>query len=140
MRRADRWSEGPRVEMLPLIDVMFLLLVTFVYSMTVMIRSEAIPVDLPHLASAAATDLPTVLVVTVQADGRLFAAGEEVDGAALGERVTRLRAEDAELAVLVNADADARHAAVAGALDALRGAGQERVWLAGVSEGGDAAR
>ena len=23
MRRADRWSEGPRVEMLPLIDVMF---------------------------------------------------------------------------------------------------------------------
>ncbi|MEZ5976559.1 MAG: biopolymer transporter ExbD [Planctomycetota bacterium] len=131
MKRSDRWSEGARIEMLPLIDVMFLLLVTFVYSMTVMIRSTAIPVDLPQMGSATAQDLASVLVVTVQADGRLFAGGEALDAAGLADRIRAMRASDPELAVLVNADAEARHGAVAGALDGIRMSGQDKVFLAG---------
>ncbi|HPF13376.1 MAG: biopolymer transporter ExbD [Planctomycetes bacterium] len=136
MRRSDRWSEGPRIEMLPLIDVMFLLLVTFVYAMTAMIRSTAIPVNLPQLGTAQSQSLSSVLVVTVERDGSLFAGGQPVDGPGLIQTVRELHEQDDEFAVLLNADADARHGAVAAALDGLRAAGQQRIYLAGV-EGGE---
>lgn len=135
MRRRTRWSEGARVEMLPLLDVMFLLLVTFVYSITAMIRSEAIPVELPRLGTAATQELASVLVVTVGGDGAVFAGGTPVDGAELAGRVASMRERDPELSVLVNADADARHRDVAGVLDRLRSCGQQRVFLAGLADG-----
>ncbi|HKI90784.1 MAG TPA: biopolymer transporter ExbD [Gaiellaceae bacterium] len=133
MRRADRWSRGPRVEVMPLIDVMFLLLVSFVYSVVAMVRADAIPVELPRIDSSAPQDLAAVLVLTVDRDGTLFAGGEQVDGDALAARVKRLRSEEPGLQVLVNADADARHGDVAAALDRLRACGQERVLLAGIA-------
>lgn len=134
MRRRSRWDEGARVEMLPLIDVMFLLLVAFVYSVTAMVRSEAIPVDLPRLTTSASQDLSSVLVVTVQSSGKVYAGGGEVDAAGLTARIESLREGDPDLSVLVNADADARHRDVAAVLDRLRACGQERVFLAGLAD------
>jgi len=55
-----------------------------------------------------------------------------VGAEALGAKVEGLRANDPDLSVLVNADADAHHGDVAAALDVLRKSGQERVFLAGL--------
>ena len=134
--REKAWERPPRLEMLPLLDVVFLLLVVFLYSVVAMVRAHAVPVDLPTLETGASLDLPSVLVVSVLRDGALLAGGEPVDGAQLAERVRALRAQAPDLAVLLNADADARHGDVALALDRVRAAGQERVFLVGVPADG----
>jgi biopolymer transport protein ExbD len=122
---------APRLEMMPLIDVVFLLLVVFIYSMVTMVRSYVIPVDLPGFESGETRDLPTVLVVSLESDGRLTVGGEEADLEAVEEKVARLRDANPELEVLVNADAAARHGDVVRIFDRIRATGQERVLIVG---------
>lgn len=69
--RLRREKKKPRVEMLPLMDVVFLLLVFFIYSMLVMAVHRGMPITLP--ASGAAEREPvSALALTVRSDGSLF--------------------------------------------------------------------
>jgi len=129
--RERPWDRPPRLELLPLIDVMFLLLVVFVFSVLSMVRSWVLPVELPSIATGE-TDAPTsVLVVSVDARGGMFVAGESVDLPEIERRIAELRGASPDLAVLVNADARARHGDVVRLLDRVRAAGQHRVWVVG---------
>ena len=130
MRRRGH-AGAPRVEMLPLIDVVFLLLVVFIYSMLTMVRSYVIPVELPELGTGETRDLPSVLVVSLEADGRLMVGGAEAEIDGLKETVATLRDANPELEVLVNADAAARHGDVVQIFDRIRAAGQDRVLIVG---------
>ena len=132
MRPRSRFvGEGarPRVELLPLLDVVFLVLAVFLMSLARMVRAYAIPVELPALATGEEPELGAVLLVSVDAAGRVYLAGEEGSServrAALAERV----AADPELAVLVHAHRDARHGDVALVLDAVRAGGGARALL-----------
>jgi biopolymer transport protein ExbD len=136
VNRARPWDTPPRLEMLPLLDVVFLLLVVFLYSIVSMVRAHAVPVELPALSTGEQQQLSAVLVVSVRHGGEVLVAGEPADDVALAERVRALRAETPELAVLINADAGAPYGSVAAVLDGVRAAGQERVFLVGVSADG----
>lgn len=61
----------PRIEMLPLIDIVFLLLVFFIYAMLSMAVHRSLPVVLPT-SSAARADTELSLAVTVRQDGEVF--------------------------------------------------------------------
>lgn len=116
-----------RADLLPLIDVVFLLLAVMLLSMVRMVRSWTLPIDLPAAASGQALEAPTVLLVAVDAEGRWFVGGEPIGRDALEQRVASALATDPELAVLVQADREARHGDVATLLDDLRLAGAPRV-------------
>jgi len=122
---------APRLEMLPLIDVVFLLLVVFIYSMLTMVRSYVIPVELPALGTGESRDLPSVLVVSLEKEGRLLVGGADAEIEGLKDHVAELRATNPELEVLVNADAAARHGDVVRVFDRIRAAGQDRVLIVG---------
>ena len=127
--RASRWDRGARVEMLPLLDVVFLLLAVFLLSVVRMVRSYAVPVDLPALATGAEEDVPAVLLLGMDAEGRVFVAGEATELGAARDRVARALEADPELKVLLQADRDARHGDVAKLLDVVREVGAGRVLL-----------
>ena len=61
----------PRIEMLPLIDIVFLLLVFFIYAMLSMAVHRGLPVLLPASASAE-IDKDLVLSVTIKKDGAVY--------------------------------------------------------------------
>ena len=117
--------------MLPLIDVLFLLLAVFVYSMLAMVRSHVVPVDLPQLATGEEQSLNVVLVISIEREGAITVAGEEVDLAALEQRLRGRREAESELQVVINADREARYGLVAEVFDRVRAAGQERVLIVG---------
>lgn len=135
--RAAHWERGARVEMLPLLDVVFLLLAVFLLSVVRMVRSYAVPVDLPALATGVQAEVPAVLLLGVDARGRLFAAGEETTLPDLRERLRAQLAGDPELRVLLQADREARHGDVAALLDAVREEGAGRVLLVAEPRGRD---
>lgn len=132
MRRSN-FDRPVRLEMLPLIDVIFLLLAVFVYSMVAMVRAHAVPVELPQLVSGAAHDLSVVLVVSVEPDGAISIGGEELRLEQVEDRLRERRETSPELSVVLNADREARHGTVTEIFDALRAAGQERVLIVGRS-------
>lgn len=61
----------PRIEMLPLIDIVFLLLVVFIYAMLSMAVHRGLPVVLPRSTSAE-IDKKMVVSVTVKAGGEIY--------------------------------------------------------------------
>jgi biopolymer transport protein ExbD len=67
----------PRIEMLPLIDVVFLLLVFFIYAMLSMAVHRSLPVTLPG-SSAAEIDTELNLTITIKADGAIFLDSKNV--------------------------------------------------------------
>jgi biopolymer transport protein ExbD len=66
-----------RVEMVPLIDCMFLLLVFFIYAMVTMTVHRGIRVNLPR--GEGAVERTTPVLVTVSADNTLKVGGRTVD-------------------------------------------------------------
>ena len=61
----------PRIEMLPLIDIVFLLLVFFIYAMLSMAVHHSMPVSLP-VSSTAQIDTEQSLAISVMQNGEIF--------------------------------------------------------------------
>ena len=72
MRPIRRNDLSPRVEMLPLIDVIFLLLTFFIYSLIVMVNANVLPVQLSPLSRGSTPAVSTVEAVTVDGQGNIF--------------------------------------------------------------------
>jgi len=64
-------SRKSRIEMIPLIDIVFLLLVVFIYTMLSMAVHHGLPVSLPT-SSVAEIEKHLVLSVTVKSDGTVY--------------------------------------------------------------------
>ena len=110
------------VEITPLIDVIFLLLIFFVVS-TTFVRTSAIEVDLPDV-SGGVEPVTGGIEVRVSATGG-YAVNDQILTGGQGDLLVAIRRArhetgDAEPLVVVAADADARHEAVVQVLDAVR--------------------
>ena len=119
-----------RIEMLPLIDVVFLLLVFFIYAMLSMVVHRGIEVELPGAASAQ-TDQRESVTVSIDKDRRLFVEGRETSLSELAARVRAARARrGTNLPVWIEGHREAPLESAVGALDALRSAGITEVSFA----------
>ncbi len=131
-RLLERDLDEPRLEIMPLIDVVFLLLTFFIFSVALMVRADALDVTLPSVSAGEAVDRTDVVAVTVLADGSVRVQGEATAPGELGARVVTLAKEGTR--VLVAADADAPSGALLRVLDALAGAGVKDVGVIGRPE------
>ena len=79
MRAIRRHDLSPRVELLPLINVVFLLLTFFIYSLVVMVRVEVLPVQLTTLTTGQQAKSAKIAAITIDAAGRLYMNREPVE-------------------------------------------------------------
>jgi biopolymer transport protein ExbD len=121
-------SKKVRIEMLPLIDIVFLVLVFFIYAMLSMAVHRGLPVVLP-ISSTSKIDKRLVLNVTVKADGTIFLDKERVDleelSGLLKSRASGLR----QPGVLLFGDRNLSYQQLFKVLDQIRIAGLQRISL-----------
>lgn len=126
-----------RVEMLPLIDIVFLLLVFFIYAMLSMAVHRGMDVELPHSANAT-PDKELTLSVTVRhlEDGasRIFLDQERVDpdqlAVLLAQRAKKeKKRSNREPGVLLFADRRVDYQELFKVLDQISKAGLNRISL-----------
>jgi len=128
MKVDRRQLQRVRIEMLPLIDIVFLLLVFFIYAMLSMAVHRGLPVTLP-VSSTAKIDKQLILSVTVKAEGTVFVDREPVPMAEL-PRVLKTRSENTENAgVLLFGDKNLSYQKLFEVLDLIRNAGLTRISL-----------
>ncbi|WP_372806838.1 ExbD/TolR family protein [Pontiella sp.] len=118
-------AKKARVEMLPLIDVVFLLLVFFIYAMVSMVVHRGLKVDLPR-ANTAALEKNDYISITIDAENRLFLNGEASEAEGLAEKVRQLRGEPKK-PVFIEGDTQADLGLAIELLDDLKNAGIEEV-------------
>lgn len=128
MKVPRRNGRKARIEMLPLIDIVFLLLVFFIQAMLSMAVHRGLPVNLPSSTSAE-IEKKLIIAVTVKADGSLFIDHEAVSEDNFGT-VMKQRAEGEESpGVLLFADRGLPYQLLFRVLDQLRQVGIQRISL-----------
>jgi len=125
--RPSRARRRGRIEIIPMIDVMFFLLATFMLASLAMQNLHSLQVNLPK-GNAQPMVIAHPLTLTVTKDGRLLVNEDQValDGlaGAVAQRLTR------EKTVIVNADTEAPNGVVVQAMLAARTAGVEKFFFA----------
>ena len=127
------FKRAVRIEMVPLIDCFFLLLVFFIFGVFAMTMQQGLMVDLPTAATAVSSKEER-LTISLDADGAMFLSHEPVTPETVGVRLREAYAHQPKALILINADQAARHGAVIRVLDAVRQAGFQRVSLQAKSE------
>ena len=128
MKITLRHTKRARIEMLPMIDIVFLLLVFFIYAMLSMAVHRGLPVNLPT-SKTAKIDKKLVLAVTINADGSIFVDKEPV---ALDRLTAVLQAKakgQLQPGVLLFADRNLTYQHLFEVLDRIRQAGMNRISL-----------
>jgi biopolymer transport protein ExbD len=121
----------PRIEMLPLIDIVFLLLVFFIYAMLSMAVHRSLPVSLP-VSSTAEINAELSLIVSVRHNGEIFlddasVSLEELQAVLLDK--TQKAIDDKSVQVDLFADEALSYQELYSVLDVIRTAGISNVSL-----------
>jgi biopolymer transport protein ExbD len=122
-----------RIEIIPLIDIIFFLLATFIMVSLSMTKNQGVQVALPTAGSAASlgdqTEMEKAVTLTVTAKGDVFYNKEKITVAQLPMKLSTLKATAKEAKVIINSDAGADFKNVVAVLDEVRKAGILKVGI-----------
>lgn len=135
MRLRVRRDGDPEINLTPLIDVVFLLLIFFMVTTTFM-RESSLELTLPEASPEAAERQPDVLELVISADGDYAVGGRTLANRQPGtlRRALEEAIAEGDRPLVIRADATAPHQAVVTALDVAGRVGIERVAIGTVPE------
>ena len=124
---SPRTRRGARIEIVPLIDIMFFLLATFVMVSLSMVKNHGIVVHLPTASSSEAQDRKDYVSITVSEDGSLFFNKEPTSLEELPSRLALLKGSDPDPRIFINGDEHADFGRAVAVLDEVRRGGIVKV-------------
>lgn len=127
-RRHDRREAEQGVDLTPMLDIVFILLIFFIVT-TSFVREAGVKVNRPQAASAQ-KQAATSIYVAVTPEGEIWVDRRAVRLSGLRAAVARIRLENPEATGVIQADADARHGLVVAVMDELRLAGVREIAVA----------
>lgn len=116
-----------RIEIIPLIDIMFFLLATFMLVSLSMVNMKSVKVNLPTATTATPDTKKDFLNISVDKAGLAFLDQKPVGNNELAQRLAAAQKTNATLRVFISGDQDARHGDVIRVLDLVRATGIEKV-------------
>ncbi len=122
-----RTRRRARIEIIPLIDIMFFLLATFLMVSLSMIRNQGISVNLPVASTSSAQDRKNYVSITVTEQGGFYWDKQPVKLAGLISRLQQMKQSMADPKVFINGDAKAHFEDVVSVLDEARKIGITKV-------------
>lgn len=134
--RNYRENKQPDLNIIPMIDIMFFLLVFFMLSTMYMVEQKTIPVNLPQ-ATSAAIDNKTNFTVTLKDDGSIYLEDQQTDIQTLLMQATKEQKNNPSFAIIIRADKDINYDKVVSFIDTLKKAGITRFGLATNGAGGN---
>src|SRR6266513_711032 len=119
-----------RIEIIPLIDIMFFLLASFMMASLTMIKLQSIKMDLPTATTASRDFKPDILNVSVDKLGDIDVGTTQLNLVAFQAVLSHRFKVNTNLAVYISGDKDATHGAVIRVLDIVRREGIQKVSFA----------
>lgn len=122
-----------RIEIIPLIDIMFFLLATFIMVSLSMTKNQGVQVALPTAGTAAALgdqqEMEKAVTISVTGKGDVFYNKEKINLAQLPLRLQTLKATAKDPKVIINSDGSADFKHVVAVLDEVRKLGIAKVGI-----------
>lgn len=127
-RHSTMTENSSGIDISPLIDVVFLLLIFFIVT-TVFVKETGVSVSKPRAASAEDLERQAILIA-VTAESRVWHGGREIGHDGVRAVVAALLEENPDSPVIIRADAAAPTEATVRVIDAAKLAGATSVSLA----------
>jgi biopolymer transport protein ExbD len=119
-----------RLEIIPLIDIMFFLLASFMMVSLQMQKVRTLKASLPTATLATSTAKPDMVTITVDHNGQVIVDSKQISFPELQNLLTNRYNLNTNLPVYITGTRDATHGSVMYVLDFVRRAGIQRVAVA----------
>ncbi|RKZ78656.1 MAG: biopolymer transporter ExbD [Gammaproteobacteria bacterium] len=132
MRLSPRNTEEPDVNLTPMIDVVFLLLLFFMVS-TSFIRESSLKVDLPEATGQALVEQDKAIDIVINADGQFVVDTITLDKPSneqLAKVLKKAVGDNTDPHIIISADANAEYQNIVTAMDTAQQLGYTRLTLA----------
>jgi biopolymer transport protein ExbD len=116
-----------RIEIIPLIDIMFFLLASFVLVSLSMTNLKTVKVNLPTATSASSETKRDFVDISVDKAGSAYLDKKPIDDNQLIGALAGFRKANPDVRIIISGDTEARHGDVIHVLDMVRLAGIDRV-------------
>jgi biopolymer transport protein ExbD len=129
MRIPRSTPKKARIEIIPMIDTMFFLLVFFMVATLSMTQQSGLPVNLPQ-ANGVQTEKQQAVTLTLTKNSKLFFEKEEIASPAAAVQKLRQQSAGQKISVIINADRSTEHGRVIELMDAVRQSGVIKIAVA----------
>lgn len=126
--RSNRVARPPRLMIIPMIDIIFFLMVFFLFSTLQMVYQKSMPVNLP-VASSSHQEVPKPVAITLMKDGTISIGDIVVGIEEIKPRVEQL-ADKADTPVILRADENVEHGKIIKVMDEIKSAGVTKLSIA----------
>ena len=115
----DFEDDVPQINILPMIDIIFVILSFFIISSLYLVRLETIPVRLPN-AETSNQEKNSVIVITLDLGDRIFIDDKLLDISLIKNEILSKIKNTKNRKVIIRADKDVKYGKVISLLDILR--------------------
>ena len=115
----DFEEDFPQINILPMIDIIFVILSFFIISSLYLVRLETIPVNLPN-AETANQEKDSVIVITLDLEDRIFIDEKLLDISLLNNEILSKIKNTNNRKIIIRADKNVKYGKVISILDILR--------------------
>jgi len=115
-----------RIEIIPLIDIMFFLLATFIMVSLSMIQNQGMPVNLPSAKTSKPDEAKPTVAIVVGKDGKITWNKEETTLEQLPAKLAALTVSIEDPKVILHGDKESDFGLVVQVLDRVRAAGVKK--------------
>ena len=127
MKIARRQAKRGRIEIIPMIDTILILLIFYMSFSTFTAREKSIDAKLPQLVKVAPTQVPLDIVLHVRSKHEIFANGARYTADTLRDAMRQLASIGQDTTVVIEADPETSYQAIVSALDACALANLKKV-------------
>ena len=128
MKLGSPWPEKKaRIEIIPLIDIMFFLLASFMMTSLSMMRLQSLKMNLPSATIAKSSKPPDMIKLGVDKLGNYSIDKKPMNVVDVTHFLTERSKTNANIPVFITGDPEARHEMVINALDLVRSVGIQNV-------------
>ena len=127
-RRRSEEIEDQEVDLTPMLDVVFIMLIFFIVTAS-FVKESGIDINRPNAATAVKKERGNILVA-ITPSGQIWIDRRQVDIRAVRANIERLHAENPQGAVVIQADSESKNGLLVAVMDAAKLAGVENISIA----------
>jgi biopolymer transport protein ExbD len=127
-KRRGGAEDESEVNLTPMLDVVFIMLIFFIVTAS-FVKESGIDVNRPDAQTAEKKEQGNILVA-ISSSGQIWIDKRQVDPRALRANIERLKAENPQGSVVIQADRESKNGLLVKVMDAARQAGVDNVSLA----------
>ena len=120
MRKSFKsYNQDPQINILPMIDIIFVILSFFIVSSLYLVKLESIPLNLPN-AETSKNELSDPMIVSLDVEGNIYINKNISTRESFENDISKLIVNEDKKLILIRADKDIKYGEVVYVLDIIR--------------------